>query len=122
MRLRCLATAVLLCVLGGSMAQAATLRVVVVHATDADGYVKSIEQGKALLKSKGSPATIRVWRARFAGTDAGAIVVSVEYPNLEALAKDDAKMASDPELKSWLQSLDKLRKVVSDSVYNELTP
>jgi len=46
----------------------------------------------------------------------------VEYPNLEALAKDDAKMASDPELKSWLQSLDKLRKVVSDSVYNELTP
>jgi hypothetical protein len=46
----------------------------------------------------------------------------VLFPNLESLAKDDARFASDPELKSWLLSLDKLRKVVSDSVYNELTP
>jgi hypothetical protein len=29
-------------------------------------------------------------------------------------------MATDPELKSWLQSLDKLRTVDSDSIYQEL--
>jgi len=34
----------------------------------------------------------------------------------------EARFALDPELKSWLQSLDKLRKVISDSLYNELTP
>jgi len=122
MRLKSLAGALVLCLLAGAAVEAATLRVVVVQPTDVDAYVKAIEQGKALLKSKGSLGTIRVWRARFAGTDAGAVVVSIEFPNLEALAKDDARFASDPELKSWLQSLDKLRKVVSDSVYNELTP
>lgn len=122
MRMKSLAGALALCLLGGAAADAATLRVVVVQPTDVDGYVKAIEQGKALLKSKGSTGTIRVWRARFAGPDAGAVVVSIEFANLQALAKDDALMATDPEIKTWLQSLDKLRKVVSDSVYNELTP
>jgi len=29
-------------------------------------------------------------------------------------------MASDAELSAWLKSLDKLRKIVSDSIYTEL--
>ena len=49
-------------------------------------------------------------------------MASVEYPSLEALARDDARMASDPELRAWLQSLAKLRKIVSDSIYEELVP
>jgi hypothetical protein len=102
--------------------EAAVSRVVVVQATDAAGYVKSIEQGKALLKAKGGTGSIRVWRARWAGNNAGAVVVTIEYPSLEALAKDDAKMASDPELKAWIQGLDKFRKIVSDSIYEEMTP
>jgi hypothetical protein len=96
------------------------MRVVVVETSDSDGYLKAIEQGRALLKSKGSTGTIRVWKARYAGSDAGAVVVAIEFANLEALAKDDAMMSSDAEVKAWLQSLDKLRKVVSDSIYNEL--
>jgi len=48
--------------------------------------------------------------------------VAIEYANLEALAKDDVKLSTDPELRAWLQSLDKLRKVVSDSIYEELMP
>lgn len=122
MRMTSLAGALVISLLAGAAVEAATLRVVVVQPTDVDAYVRAIEQGKALLKSKGSQGTIRVWRARFAGPDAGAVVVSIEFPNLEALAKDDARFATDPELKSWLQGLDKLRKVVSDSVYNELAP
>jgi hypothetical protein len=119
MRSKCLAATLALCLFGG-MAEAAALRVVVFQAADADGYLKSIEQGRALLKSKGSTGTIRVWRARYAGPEAGAIVVSIEFANLEALAKDDAMMAADPEVRAWLQGLDKLRKVVSDSVYLEM--
>lgn len=122
MRMKSLAAAFLLCLTAGAAAEAATLRVVVVQATDVDAYMKAIEQGKALLKSKGSTGTMRVWRARYAGPEAGSIAVAIEFANLQALAKDDALMSSDPEVKAWLQSLDKLRKVVSDSIYNELTP
>jgi len=108
--------------LGGVAAQAGTLRIVTVETPDAIAYIQAVEQGRQLLKSKGSPATIRVWRGRFAGSDAGTVIVSVEYPNLEALAKDDALMKSDAELKRWLVGLDKVRTVVSDSVYDELAP
>lgn len=101
---------------------AAVSRVVVVQTSDAAAYVKSIEQGKALLKAKGATGAIRVWRARYAGEDAGAVVVAIEYANLEALAKDEVKLSTDPELRAWVQSLDKLRKVVSDSIYEELVP
>jgi len=104
----------------GSAAQAEVLRVVVVKSQDTPGYVKEIERGRGLFKKAGSPAVIRVWRAQFAGTDAGAVVVSVEYPDLVALAKDNEKMGTDPELRAWLAGLDKFRTIVSDSIYNEL--
>lgn len=108
--------------LSGTAAQAAVLRVVVVETSDAAAYTKAVEQGKALMKAKGLPADIRVWRARFAGERAGAVVVAVEYASLEALAKADATMNTDADLKAWLASLNKLRKVTSDSIYEELKP
>jgi hypothetical protein len=111
--------AALLCA-GG--ANAATMRVVVVQTTDVAGYVKAMEDGKALLKKKGSSAQIHVWVARYAGTEAGNVVVSVEYPNMETLAKDENTMRTDPELSGWLGSLSKYRKIVSDSIYEELKP
>ena len=101
-------------------AEPTVLRVVVVQAEDAAAYVKEIDRGRAIMKRLGSPAEIRVWRARFAGEDAGAIVVSLLYPNLTALAADDAKMGADAEFQSWLQGLAKVRKVVSDSLYTEM--
>ena len=103
-------------------AEATVLRVVVVQTENAGGYAKEIEKGKALLKKAGSPATIRVWRAQYAGTETGAVVVSAEYPDLGALAKDNERMASDPDLRAWVEGLDKIRKIVSDSLYQELAP
>jgi len=120
MRLKCLAAMLVLSLLGVVSAQAATLRVVVVEASDADGYLAAMEQGKALLKSKGSTGVIRVWKASYAGEAEGSIVVSVEFPSLEALAKDDALLSSDAEVMAWLKSLDKYRKIVSDGIYTEL--
>jgi hypothetical protein len=101
-------------------AEPTVLRVVVVQAEDAAAYVKEIDRGRAIMKRLGSPAEVRVWRARFAGEEAGAIVVSLLYPNLTALAADDAKMGADAEFQSWLQGLAKVRKVVSDSLYTEM--
>src|SRR5262245_32206911 len=119
MRALRLAAVLVLVLFMGAAAEAATLRVVVVQPSDLAGYLKAVEQGKALFKSKGNPAVIRVWRARYAGNEAGAVVVSVEYANLETLAKEESRFQSDPELRAWVQSLDKLRKVVSDSIYEE---
>src|SRR5258708_32478549 len=67
-------------------AEASVLRIVVVEASDAAAYAKAIEQGKALMKAKGLPADIRVWRARFAGERAGAGGAALEKTRPEAPA------------------------------------
>jgi hypothetical protein len=41
---------------------------------------------------------------------------------MAALAKDEATALADPEYQTWLKGLDKFRKIVSDSVYQELKP
>jgi hypothetical protein len=98
------------------------LRVIVVKTDNPDGYVKELEKGKALLKKLGSSAVIRVWRARFAGPETGSMVVSVEYPSLAAVVKDEAAAQASAEYQAWFKGLDKIRHVTSDSLYNELTP
>jgi uncharacterized protein YbaA (DUF1428 family) len=100
--------------------QAAVLRVVVVQTDNVEGYVKEIEKGKALLKQLGSSGLIRVWQARFAGSDAGQVVVSIEYADMKTYAADYDKIMADAGYTSWLKSLGKMRKVISDSVYDEL--
>jgi len=103
-------------------ANATALRVVVVQTADVAAYVKALDEGRALLKQKGSPGILRVWQATYAGPDTGTIVVSVEYPSVEALAKDYGLMRNDADMRAWQQGLAKIRKVVSDSIYEELKP
>jgi len=109
-------------ILFAGMANAATMRVIFVQSTDVGAYLKALEDGKVLLKQKGSAAQLHVWFARYAGSDAGSVMVTVEYPSLDALAKDDGLMRSDPELRAWLERVSKLRKIVSDSIYEEMKP
>jgi hypothetical protein len=103
------------------VANATALRVVVVQTTDVAAYTKGLQDGQALLKTKGSAGKLRAWVATYAGPDTGTVVVSVEYPNTEALVKDYALMRNDADLRAWLAGLAKIRKVVSDSIYEELT-
>jgi hypothetical protein len=103
-------------------AEAATLRVVIVQASDPAAYVKELERGKELMKKAGLTGQLRVWRARFAGQDAGAIAVAIEYADLATFAAEDKKFQTDPELKAWIGGLDKVRKIVSDSLYEEMKP
>jgi len=69
----------------------------------AAAYVQEIEKGKALLKHAGSPAQIRVWRARFAGPNAGNVVVGVEFPDMLAFANGDKKIVADAEYQASLK-------------------
>ena len=103
-------------------AQATVLRVVTLETDQVATYMKEIERGKAILKRLGSSAVLRVWRGHFAGANAGMVIVSVEYPSMVVLAQDEAKAYADAEYNSWLAGLAKIRKVVSDSVYDELKP
>ncbi len=101
-------------------AEPVALRVVFVQTTDAPAYIAEIEKGKALMKKLEVPVQVRVWKARFAGSDAGGIAVGLEFPNLTELAKAEAKLNADADYVAWLKGLDKVRKVVGDSVYYEL--
>jgi hypothetical protein len=96
------------------------LRVIVVKAEDASAYLRELDKGKVMMKRLGVSVQIRAWRATFAGPEAGALIVSQEYPNFAAFAASMGKTAADPEFAEWLKNLDKVRKIVSDSLYQEL--
>ena len=103
-----------------AFAQKATvLRVVVVKTDDPAAYAQEIEKGRQVMKSLGIQGQTRVWQARFAGPEAGAVVVSIEYPNMAAFADAVAKTNASSEYQAWLKGLDKIRKIVSDSLYTE---
>ena len=95
------------------------LRVVVVKTDNFSVYTQELEKGKQLLKGMGIQAQMRVWQARFAGPEAGAVVVSIEYPSMAAFAEADAKTNASSDYQNWAKGLDKIRKIVSDSLYTE---
>lgn len=99
-----------------------TSRVIVVQTDNLDGYLQELETGRAHMKRLGITSTLRIWKAKFAGPNAGNLVITIEFPSLAALAKDDEKMAADPAVQTWLKGLGKVRKIVSDSLYTEIKP
>jgi hypothetical protein len=101
-------------------AEATVLRVVVVEASDSTAYMGDLAKIRAALTRLGSKSTMRVWRARFAGPNAGAIIVSIEYPDMATFAAEDVKIQNDTEYQSLIKGLDRVRKIVSDSLYEEM--
>ena len=108
----------LLAMAGG--AQAAVMRVVVVQTTDVAAYTTELAQVQAHMTRLGGTATIRAWRARFAGSDTGSIVVSVEYKDMADFAAIDAKMRDDAANVATMKNMDAIRTIISDSLYDEL--
>lgn len=97
----------------------AVLRVVMIKTDNPAAYIQEIEKGRQILKSLGVQATTRVWQARFAGPEAGGIVASIEYPSMDAFADAYKKTSASADYQNWLKDLDKIRKIVSDSLYTE---
>jgi hypothetical protein len=60
--------------------------------------------------------------ARFVGSDASAIVVSVEMPGLSTLAKVEELQRSNPETAAVIAKIAGLRKIMSDSLYEDFRP
>jgi hypothetical protein len=118
-----MAVVVLLTVAGLSSAafaqKATVLRVVVVKTDDPAAYAQELEKGKQIMKSLGIQGQTRVWQARFAGPDAGMVVATIEYPNMAAFADAAAKINASSDYQTWIKGLDKIRKIVSDSLYTE---
>ena len=98
-----------------------TLRVIVVQTTDVSGYLREVNALAEIYKKAGSPINIRVWRATYAGNDAGAIVVSVEFPNFMALAKSYDLQRSNQDIMAAMKKISGMRKIVSDSLYEQVT-
>lgn len=101
-------------------AQAAVFRVVVVEVSDTAMYMKEIDNIRAAMKRLKVDGTLRVMRARFAGEQTGSIVVAVEYKDMAALAAADVALNADPEQMATMRRMEALRKIVSDSLYQEL--
>jgi len=96
------------------------LRVVRIQTDDVAAYLQGLEHGKSIMKKLGLTNNMRVWRAQFAGPDAGSVVVAIEYPDMVSFAAAEAKTSADAEYQEWLKSMLKIRKVVSDSIYREM--
>jgi hypothetical protein len=103
-----------------SSAEATVLRVVVVETNDVATYMGQLNTLKASLQRLGSKSTVRAWRARFAGPNAGSVVVAVEYADMASFAAEDSMIAKDAEYQATLKSMSQVRKIVSDSLYEEL--
>jgi hypothetical protein len=119
---------VLLCALGlmliaGTPAWAAepvALRVLVVQPTDLKAYLHELQAAQGIIKKAGMSTKVRIWQAQFAGPEAGTVIVSLEFANLAELAHYYELTRNNAELAAELAKLAPLRKVVSDSLYQEL--
>jgi len=115
---------VLVLILGMSSAafaqKSTVLRVVIIKTDNVPAYLQLLEKGKEIQKKLGYTPQLRVWRATLAGPNAGTIVVAIEYPSLAAYADADAKLRADKDYQDWLRDLDKIRTIVSESLYKEL--
>lgn len=109
-----------LLLLASSPAHSAVFRVMTVEVSDTGMYLKEIDNVRAAMKRLNLDATVHVMRARFAGKAVGRLMVTVEYKDLAALAAADTALNADADYGATMRRIGALRKVVSDSLYDEL--
>jgi hypothetical protein len=103
-------------------AESSTLRVVVVDTKDLKAYLATLGEVKRLTATAAPKMVVRAWQASYAGPDTGAIIVSVEHPgSMSKFASAWESMMADAQIAQKMGELGNLRKVVSDSIYQELT-
>lgn len=107
--------------LSATAAEPTMMRVIVVQTADAPAYLHELAALKAIYNKLGGTYTLRVWRATYAGTDTGAVVVTIEYANIQAFAKLQGILHTNQEVAAEMKKLSGLRAVLSDSLYDELT-
>jgi hypothetical protein len=100
-----------------------TLRVIAVQTSDIKTYRHEVETLQGEFKKEGLPVTLRVWRATYAGPDTGTLIVTVEVPDLATLAKiEDAATKPGSAVGATMKRIEAIRKITSDSLYEEISP
>lgn len=106
-----------------ALSASATLRVIAVQTNDIKAYRHEVETLQSEFKKEGLPVTLRVWRATYAGPDTGTIIVTVEVPDLATLAKiGEAVAKPNSALGATMKRIEAMRKIASDSLYEEISP
>ncbi len=100
--------------------KSAVVRVVTVKTDNAAGYAQALEAGKEIMKRVGLSVTVHVYQASYAGAETGTVVATIEFPSMVALAEGEAKLRADKDYQAWIKTLDKIRTIISDSIYREL--
>ena len=59
---------------------------------DNDKYLELYDKITAVYKKHGSTGERSLWVGTFAGTSAGEVVLTIEYPSLESLAASNSKL------------------------------
>lgn len=102
-------------------AETSTLRVVVVETKDLKAYLATLAEVRRLTASAAPKMIVRAWQATYAGPNAGAIIVSVEHPgSMSKFAAAWEGMMANAQIAAKMDELGRLRKVVGDSLYQEL--
>ena len=102
-------------------AEATVLRVVVVETDDVAAYMGKMSVLRADMQRLGIKSTVRVWRARFAGPNAGShrrCGRIRRHGDLCGGRRQD--LPATPNIRGTLKEMSKMRKIVSDSLYEEL--
>ncbi len=107
--------------LSATAAGPAVTRIIVVQPTDVSAYMHELNVLQSIYKKIGQSIKLRVWRATYAGPEAGSVVVAVEFPDLAALAKLSETARSNAEIGAEMKKIGGMRKIVSDSIYEEVT-
>ena len=107
-----------------AIASDAVLQVVAVQVEpgELDTYLGKIKQLNEITKRLGTQGTTRVWRATLAGDATGTVVVGLEFPSLAAFAEASKKLQADAEWQKLIDSLAGIRTLVSQSLYEEISP
>ena len=106
-----------------ALSASTVLRVIAVQTPDIKTYRHEVETLQGEFKKEGLPVTLRVWRATYAGPDTGTIIVTVEVPDIGTLAKiEEAVMKPNSALGATMKRIEAIRKIASDSLYEELVP
>jgi len=85
-------------------------------------YRQELKKVRGVLTRLGSKATMRVWNTTMGGTDAGQILVGLEYPDQATWGADAGKLQADAEWQKIQAGLSGIRTVVSNSIWRDISP
>ena len=96
--------------------------VLVVEASDQAAYLKKGAELSSITQRLGVSMSMRTWHASVAGPATGRLIVVLEFESLSAYANGFSKVQVDPGYQKAFKELQGLRKLISASLMQDVTP